>query len=267
MIEALIIHSSSYLPCVYLHFFFLFTLGCPGIAQKLERQAIAGGGKDLQTPQCRIIFTIGEVSITTLKNNVVLTQGFQQPVIMPEAVVLPLHLIYFTGQLKQGRTHLEWKTAQETGTHYFEVQRSEDGKNFIFLAKVMAKGTPATEQVYHAIDSLPYSPITYYRLKMIDTDQQFTYSPNVLIKKGSVKGFSLFPNPAVAQVWLSVQSDKAINDRWHITNTSGQAIWLKMVTLKEGVNTVNIMLDKLTPGIYLIRSEANLFPSLQFIKQ
>jgi hypothetical protein len=252
-----------------LQIFTLFILlSVAGRSQKIERQVITGSGAYLVKPGLRVSFTIGELVITTSKNNqVVLTQGFQQPVTAAVSAPLPVQLVYFTGAMKDGKTQLEWKTAQEYNTDRFEVERSANGTHFGLLTSVTSKGNSSTSTLYQAVDPVPYSPLTYYRLKIVDKDQQFVYSPVVIVKKDLVTGVSLFPNPAVNFVAVSFNMAQKATDTWQLTALNGQQVAVKQVVLQQGLNTVQWPVGHLPQGAYILRSVNNIFPALQFIKQ
>lgn len=237
-------------------------------SQTIERQVIAGGGAELVQPGCRISFTLGEMAVATLSNNqLVLTQGFQQPVSVALGGVLPVQLLYFTGAIKDGKTQLEWKTAQEYNTAHFEIERSANGSQFTQLTTVSSKGNSNTPTLYQSIDPAPYAPLTYYRLKIVDKDAKFVYSPIVMTRQALTAGFSLFPNPATDHVVLSVNTVQKATDTWQITALNGQQVATRQVVLQQGLNTIQWSIQHLPQGTYIIRSGQQIFPALKFIKQ
>ena len=237
-------------------------------SQTIERQVIAGGGAELVQPGCRIGFTLGEMAVATLSNNqLVLTQGFQQPVSAALTGVLPVQLLYFTGILKEGETQLAWKTAQEYNTAHFEVERSANGSQFTKLATVSSKGNSNVPTLYESVDPAPYAPFTYYRLRIVDKDLKFVYSPIVMIRQEMAAGFSLFPNPATNYVALSVNTTQKSTDTWQITALNGQQVATRQVVLQKGLNTIHWPIQHLPQGTYIIRSSQQVFPALKFIKQ
>jgi uncharacterized membrane protein len=54
--------------------------------------------------------------------------------------VMPITLEYFTVDLENSQVYVTWKTLMEINVKYFEVQRSDDGKNFYTVAIVFPKG-------------------------------------------------------------------------------------------------------------------------------
>lgn len=235
--------------------------------QSLERKIITPAGAHLVAPDCQISFTLGEIATTTVSNgNLLLTQGFQQPLIVLNNP-LPVTLTYFTGAIREGQTFLEWKTAQEFNTDHYQVERAADGIHFTTLTIVKSKGNSTTPTLYDAVDPAPFAPVTWYRLKIFDKDLSFKYSPIVIIKKELTGGVSVFPNPAVGKISIAVNSPQKISDTWSVINMSGQQVAVKPVTLQLGLNTINWDLQALPPATYFIRSAGNSFPTLKIIKQ
>jgi hypothetical protein len=85
---------------------------------------------------------------------------------------LPVQLLTFTAELALGTVRLQWTVAQEVNLAGYEVERSVDGVQFGYLSRVTATGARA----YAAPDQVRVGP-QYYRLRLVDTDATFTYSP------------------------------------------------------------------------------------------
>ena len=115
---------------------------------------------------------------------------------------LPLDLLEFTATASSDKTvKLTWRTAQEVNTDFFEIQHATDGLHFTPVGTVPAAGSGA--RIYHFLQSDPAYGTNYYRLKMVDTDGNFSYSPvREVTLPGEGRGMLLSPNPAAD--WLSV---------------------------------------------------------------
>lgn len=88
---------------------------------------------------------------------------------------LPVRLISFTAQ-KQGSTVLlNW---QVNGAKKFEVERSADGDRFTPIAKLSN---------FSLVDLWPLQGFNFYRLKMIEDDGSFSYSPIARVQFSSVQ--------------------------------------------------------------------------------
>ncbi|GAB3845524.1 hypothetical protein GCM10028822_04080 [Hymenobacter terrigena] len=114
---------------------------------------------------------------------------------------LPVELTAFTATA-EGSTavRLAWATATEKNSQAFEVERSEDGKAFGRISTVAAAGSSSAPRAYELLDvRLPAGAATlYYRLKQLDTDGSFSYSPvrSVAFAHSPIHPFALYPNPA-----------------------------------------------------------------------
>lgn len=89
---------------------------------------------------------------------------------------LPVKLISFTAEPAAGAVALRWRTAQEVNAARYEVERSTDGLLFATLSQQPARGAGA----YAASDQARPGP-QYYRLRLVDADASFSYSPVAVV--------------------------------------------------------------------------------------
>ncbi|MGI4885753.1 MAG: hypothetical protein ACRYFR_12415 [Janthinobacterium lividum] len=89
---------------------------------------------------------------------------------------LPVQLVCFTAEPAAGAVALRWRTAQEVNAARYEVERSADGQLFSLLSQQAAKGAGA----YAASDKARPGP-QYYRLRLVDADASFSYSPVAVV--------------------------------------------------------------------------------------
>ena len=112
---------------------------------------------------------------------------------------LPVELTAFMARAQGDAVALAWTTASEKNSASFEVERSLDGTRFERIGIVAAAGTSSTVRSYALTDDHPLiHPATlYYRLKQLDLDGTFRYSPvRKVVLKEAAAGLSLYPNPA-----------------------------------------------------------------------
>ncbi len=114
---------------------------------------------------------------------------------------LPVVLVSFTGALNEGAVQLNWQTTEEMNFSHFEIQRSVNGKSFESIGNVTAVGGVGGQGIYSFRDGAKIAGapgrISYYRLKMVDNDYSFAYSPIISVKRDDPDGLAvrLFPNP------------------------------------------------------------------------
>lgn len=92
--------------------------------------------------------------------------------------ILPIELIYFNVQNFKTYNILKWSTATEYNNEKFEIEKLDNGNTWIKLDEVKGAGMSVTQMNYSYTD---YNPNTtdYYRIKQIDFDGTFSYSPIV----------------------------------------------------------------------------------------
>lgn len=121
--------------------------------------------------------------------------------------VLPLELIFFNGEINNcSEVTLDWKTASEFNVEYFEILRSENGNSYSSIGKVPAAGNVNKTHNLYSIKLLQDNKDGYYKLKIVDTDGSYAYSPmlyfnNNCSKKNELE-LTVFPNPSAYLISL-----------------------------------------------------------------
>jgi len=92
------------------------------------------------------------------------------------AGVLPVELTSFTAVKREQTSVLNWTTRLEINNDKFEIERSDDGKNFIAIGAVKGKGTTTNTSNYEFVDEKPFIGFNYYRLKQLDKNGAYEYS-------------------------------------------------------------------------------------------
>ncbi|TDH28927.1 T9SS type A sorting domain-containing protein [Segetibacter sp. 3557_3] len=160
---------------------------------------------------------------------------------------LPLKLTAFTGTLVKSSVYCQWKTEQEQGTNYYQVERSFSGTNYEQVGKV-ASIKNSLENAYSFIDELGFTSaeLVYYRLKMVDQDGRFTYSKVISVRLPKRISISVSPNPANG--FTQIKGNNLANVI--LLNNAG-----KVVLNRKVINgtTCIINTSTLAKGLYLVR--------------
>ncbi|MBN9379373.1 MAG: T9SS type A sorting domain-containing protein [Chitinophagaceae bacterium] len=173
------------------------------------------------------------------------------------AVPLPLTFGVFSGQRQENTVILNWTTLMEQNTAYFEIQRSADVNNYTPVGKVPAAGNSTSPMRYVFNDDLPVPPAAqyYYRLKMVDLDGHFTYSPIVGVG-GAVTSFGLnaFPNPLTSSTTLAASATAEEDAMLTVTDMLGKQVLIRPVHLQKGNNILPLtFFSGLAKGVYQLR--------------
>ena len=147
--------------------------------------------------------------------------------------LVPVELVSFDATVEGDDVVLHWETASETNNAGFEVQvRSEDGV-FEPVGFVEGHGTTTEAQVYSYIVSDLVAGAYGLRLKQIDFDGAFEYSPSVeatIGVPGSHVLSSVYPNPFNPQTNFTL----AVRETQPVTITVHDVLGRRVLTLFDG---------------------------------
>jgi hypothetical protein len=163
---------------------------------------------------------------------------------------LPVRLVAFSAHASgQAAVALQWQTASEVGSAYFEVERSVDGVRFAPVAHVAAMGTSPIAHAYTYTDSEIATSVRYYRLRQVDQDGTSAYSPVRTVLPLGPADLRLYPNPA-SSGGTQVSGVPA-----------GVAVWVldargQVVRTTTADQTGTLTLTGLPTGLYIVRTAA-----------
>lgn len=169
-------------------------------------------------------------------------------------VVLPVTLTGFKGVQQKDVVRLQWTTASEINTKNFVVERSGDGNIFTPIAVITASGYSQSFKAYSSTDMQPLKGNNYYRLKLTDGDERFTYSDRILIKYNAVQKMELqiYPNPVLNKIDLNVpEINGAVTIS--ISNQQGRNVFTGLGSVAMLTNKINQQLSTFIPGVYFLK--------------
>jgi hypothetical protein len=181
--------------------------------------------------------------------------GFSQFGIGMTSRALPLQLLSFSAQ-KQGSTVLlKWTTVNEMNTSHFELFKGRQSVAMNYLDRVNAIGYSSANNDYSYVDQHPYTGLNFYKLKMLDIDGRFTWSPIVQVDFDEASSFRIFPNPVVNQelfidlsgvtvkdIRLFAVDGRLISTSWSIISNDRLKVTLPS-SLARGMYTIRITTD------------------------
>jgi hypothetical protein len=111
---------------------------------------------------------------------------------------MPVELTTFTASVVKSNINLKWRTATEVKNYGFEVERKSNKSDWSKIGFVKGNGNCNVPKNYSFTDKEVTTGKYYYRLKQLDNDGQFKYSPVVEVNIGSAQSYELkqnYPNP------------------------------------------------------------------------
>lgn len=141
---------------------------------------------------------------------------------------LPVELIDFAGFAERDHNYLEWATASEINTDYFEIQRSSNGKDWKPLEQETARGFSEIMEFYEFKDEDPLSD-AFYRLYIVDFDGSSEYSNVIFIDNEFITKdlptVSIYPNPNQGRFKIEMGAqDKSTNLKVNIMDALGRVL-------------------------------------------
>ena len=167
----------------------------------------------------------------------------------PTGGSLPVVLSSFGIQRSGSSVNASWQTQQENNTSRFEIERAYDNATFEKIGTVSAAGISSSIKNYTFSDNGNISKAeSFYRIKMIDKDGAFTYTPTKSVKGSTAKSdFVIFPNPNHGNAKITI-SDVTEPNEVQVLDVSGRMI--KSVLLN---NTNSTEITNLQTGSYFVR--------------
>ncbi|MFK7807739.1 MAG: T9SS type A sorting domain-containing protein [Saprospiraceae bacterium] len=98
----------------------------------------------------------------------------------------------------------------------------------------------------------------YYRLRQVDIDGSFEYSPIRSVRLISDLGTAtLQPNPASAQTLLKINSGQSKRLDLQLLHPNGQVLRQHSIDLNAGINHIPLSLENVPTGIYLLQLKSD----------
>lgn len=183
-------------------------------------------------------------------------------------IPLPVELASFTSEVDRSDVTLRWSTASESGNAGFAIEHSVRGGAFLEEGFVVGKGTTLQEQNYsYRLTSLQPGEHKF-RLKQVDFDGSFKYSPVVEVKVGVPGRYVLeaaYPNPFNPQTTLNFLVAESQPVTVGLYNPLGMLVRTLYNGTPEANTTQPVRINgaDLPSGLYIVRIEGRNFTGAQ----
>lgn len=149
----------------------------------------------------------------------------------------------FTALLVNGNVALAWKPSLQQGSVTYILERSRDGRRWNTLGT--GNDLSFSMNKISFIDASPNEGRNFYRIKIIDSRNNTTYSVVRTVEYHRSQTFTLWPNPVLNSVFIKNSAGNAVAIVY-----SESGIRVKSAIITSGLN--NIDLRTLPTGKYII---------------
>jgi hypothetical protein len=195
-------------------------------------------------------YNTGHITLGVLWFDEVIINGQVLP------IILPVDFTGFKANLEEGKVMLSWETAWEKNSREFIVERSPDMKDFVPIATLNAAGNAPGRTQYNFTDNEPLPGIAYYRLRLIDLNDDFSFSKTLdIVTYSDEISFAVIPNP-VAPDKIRLHAPHIDPHFLSLTNSAGQQIPFRIQS--DSNNFINLFPSQLlSSGLYVLSYEKN----------
>lgn len=173
------------------------------------------------------------------------------------AIVLPIELLHFKGNMQNNQTHLYWATTLNSNTENFTIEKSTNGRTYTIAGQLKATAgiSTATGVQYAFTDPVSFTGNQFYRLKMVDKNGVITYSEVITIKNNTTDGLRVYPTILQGSNQLVLETNKQLeNITLTITDIMGRPVMQQhLATLMNNQTTPIELKNNLVKGVYMVQ--------------
>jgi hypothetical protein len=184
------------------------------------------------TPQTQFTVNLAPYSVNTI-------------IIVLENTTLPVKWLSSNVNLNSNKQAVVTWKVQENNVANYDIQKSNNGINFITIGNVTSKGNGENNYAFTDIEKVEGK--IYYRILQKDNDGRITYSNIKLLNVTPTNPITVYPNPT-ADAFV-INTNQLQNTTAILTNVSGKV--LQNIIIKHSNRTVNI--SNYAKGMYHLK--------------
>lgn len=174
---------------------------------------------------------------------------------------LPIELLQFNARFEVDHVNLSWTTSTEHNNDYFVVERAGDDLKWTEVLRTPGAGNSTSQLSYFEKDREPLLGVSYYRLKQVDFDGQYSYSDVVSVLNTNEKdedAVFLYPNPSEnGMIILRIPaSAERFSTQVRIFDLQGKIVWTG--AFAESENLLEVKYGDLEAGMYLVEIQSEI---------
>ncbi len=172
--------------------------------------------------------------------------------------ILPIKGLKLNAELKNNAALINFSTESESNTLSFETEKSYDGKSWEVIHTQPAAGNSTEKRNYNVTDNNIAADVMYYRIKEIDIDGRFIYSPIVTLKRSETIGtkVTVYPNPFISNLSIEYKSQENEAVAIRLIDQAGRTLQSIPWNIRKGSNIIQLdNVGHLQTGFYIIEAK------------
>lgn len=168
---------------------------------------------------------------------------------------LPLTLIDFSVDCNNNNINVKWKTEEEIGIEKYEIQGSNDIKEWLTIKTIKPIVDHETSNNYES--GIIINDQLYYRLKSVNLDGTYTFSEIETTDCSSKSNLlSILPNPSLGVTQISFLGGNS-GYEFSVYDTQGKLIFKEENNSENEEVNIDFSTEKLIPGAYYVNIKSN----------
>ena len=167
--------------------------------------------------------------------------------------ILPVEFTLFEANVKGAGIGLEWKTATETNSGYFAIERSTDAKTFKDIGVVKAAGNSLQTLDYSFTDESPLAGTAYYRIRQVDNNgnanlsemRAVDYTRSACVTSASASH---------GQIIVKLYSPGETMAELEVSGLNGQRVAAIKTELQPGTTELRMNAETAESGVYFVKA-------------
>jgi hypothetical protein len=150
---------------------------------------------------------------------------------------------------------INWYSANNSSIHHFEIQRSDNGKDF-YPAGTTPSSLAGGNSNYRFVDTKLIQDQAWYRLKIVKSSGEFNYSRIVMlsIKEKGSSAVTLLSNPTSGDIKVEFRGAKKDMLLVQLSDLQGRIIFRQNVNVAAGIQTIFLgNYSRLPAGTYALQ--------------
>lgn len=177
----------------------------------------------------------------------------------------PVELVYFTANKDDANVTLTWQTASEQNNSHFSIEKSTDGYIFLEIGQEEGQGSTLETTEYQFTDFAPSTGVSYYRLRQVDFDGNFTFSNIESVDFKGKRKTAIYPTPTTGRLNIQPPENFGPESDLMIFDKLGRLV--KDFPIDEDAEFLELDVTDLPVGTYFMKlRQGRSYETLRFTK-